>query len=288
MLKKSYRTYIGIIAVILLLTAPFLATTHPAVAATSSATGVMVVLYSYPGSYWTQVIQAKNAHPSVPFIAIINPNSGPGSSIDSTYVNSIQQLQSAGITVLGYVYTSYASRSLSSAESDINAYNSWYHVNGIFFDGMSNVAGNENYYSTLSSYAKSHGDIMTVGNPGTDTLSSYIGTVDNLVIYENAGLPALSDLGGWKTSYSKSNFSYMAFGVSLPSQSWITSTASYVSYIYITNDNLTNPYDTVPSYLGTEVADLDTGSTVSTTAALTSSVNPSVFIQSVTFTASVT
>src|SRR5713226_9641864 len=198
MIEKYSRTYAIMFAVTILLIAPILTTSYPAFA--TSSTGVIVPLYSYPGSYWTQVIQAKNAHPSVPIIAIINPNNGPGSSIDSTYTNSIQQLQSAGITVLGYVYTGYGSRSTSSAEADINTYNSWYHINGIFFDEMSNVSGNENYYSTLSSYVKSHGMTMTVGNPGTDTLSSYIGTVDNLVIYENPGLPTTPDLGSWHTS----------------------------------------------------------------------------------------
>ncbi len=90
--------------------------------------------------------------------------------------------------------------------------------------------------------------------------------MDNLVIYENPGLPTTTALGGWHTSYSKTNFSYIAYGVSLPSLSYITSSSSNVSYIYITNDGGSNPYDTVPSYFGTEVADLDTGSSVVPTA----------------------
>ncbi|SMH71421.1 putative spherulin 4 [Candidatus Nitrosotalea okcheonensis] len=226
-------------------------------------TGVMVPLYSYPGSYWTQVIQAKNAHPSVPIVAIINPNSGPGSSSDPNYVSGIQQLQAAGVKVLGYVYTSYGARSASTVESDINSYNNWYHVNGIFFDEMANTAGLETYYSSLSGYTKSLGMTMTVGNPGTDTLSSYIGTMDVLDIYENPGMPALTDLTGWHTSYPKSNFGLIAFGVgSLPIQSTITTDSTYVGYVYITDDVLPNPYDTVPSYLSTEVGMLDTGSTL--------------------------
>jgi len=246
----------------MIVTTPILTTSHPAFA--TSSTGIIVPLYSYPGSYWNQVIQAKNAHPSVPIVAIVNPNSGPGSSVDSTYVSSIKQLQSAGITVLGYVYTSYGSRSTSAAEADITSYHNWYNVNGIFFDEMSNVSGYESYYSTLTQYVKSHGMTMTVGNPGTDTLSSYVGTVDNLVIYESPGLPTISNLAGWHTSYAKSNFSMIAFGVGLPTQSYVTSTTSDVSYIYATDDNLPNPYDTIPSYFGSLVAELDTGSVLPT------------------------
>lgn len=246
----------------MIVTTPILTTSHPAFA--TSSTGIIVPLYSYPGSYWNQVIQAKNAHPSVPIVAIVNPNSGPGSSVDSTYASSIKQLQSAGITVLGYVYTSYGSRSTSAAEADITSYHNWYNVNGIFFDEMSNVSGYESYYSTLTQYVKSHGMTMTVGNPGTDTLSSYVGTVDNLVIYESPGLPTISNLAGWHTSYAKSNFSMIAFGVGLPTQSYVTSTTSDVSYIYATDDNLPNPYDTIPSYFGSLVAELDTGSVLPT------------------------
>ncbi|TLX81877.1 MAG: hypothetical protein E6L00_05215, partial [Thaumarchaeota archaeon] len=210
-------------------------------------------------------IQAKNAYPSVPIVAIINPSSGPSSSIDSNYVSGIQQLQAAGVKVLGYVYTSYGTRSTSSIESDINSYNNWYHVNGIFFDEMANKVGFETYYSNLSSYAKSLSMTMTVGNPGTDTLSSYIGTVDILDIYENPSLPALTSLTGWHTSYPKSNFGFIGFGVSsLPNQSIITADSSYVAYMYITDDTLPNPYDTVPSYLNAEVGMLNTGSTSTT------------------------
>lgn len=259
---KSTQKFFALVAILILFTTPALAQYHMASAA--SSTGIMIPLYSYPGTYWTQVIQAKNAHPSVPIVVIINPNNGPGSSIDSNYVSGIQQLQAAGITVLGYVYTSYGARSASSIESDIHSYSSWYHVNGINFDEMANTAGYENYYSNLSSYAKSLGMTMTVGNPGTSTLASYVGTVDVLDIYESAGLPLLSDLQSstFNGAYAKSSFAFIAFGVSsLPSQSTITSYSDDVGYLYLTNDVLPNPYDTVPSYLSTEVGLLDTGST---------------------------
>ncbi|MGI0018559.1 MAG: fibronectin type III domain-containing protein, partial [Nitrosotalea sp.] len=93
-----------------------------------------------------------------------------------------------------------------------------------------------------------------------DTLPSYIGTVDNLMIYENPGLPLLSVLQGWHTGYDKSNFSMIAFGVNSISTSFLSSASNYVGYIDLTNDVLDNPYDSVPPYFGTLVADLDTGS----------------------------
>jgi hypothetical protein len=259
MIEQSSRRFIGLLTILLMITTPLTILPHQAHA--TSQTGVMIALYTYPDSTWTAVAQAKLAHPSVPVVAIINPNNGPGSSRDANYVSGIQELHNAGVVVLGYDATGYASNSASSVKSLMNTWKSLYTIDGIFFDEMANWSGPESYYSDLTSYAKSLGYTMTVGNPGTDTIPSYIGTVDNLMIYENPGLPALSALQGWHTSYDKSNFSMIAFGVNSLSQSFITSASSNVGYLYITNDVLPNPYDTVPSYFATEVADLDTGST---------------------------
>ena len=115
---------------------------------------------------------------------------------------------------------------------------------------MSYTGGNENYYKTLSNYAKSKGLTFTAGNPGTDTSPSYIGTVDTLNIYEGSGMPSLGYLsGGWHSNYSKQNFSFVAYGVPSLNQTYITSAAKYIGYMYITDDNLPNPWDTLPSYL---------------------------------------
>ncbi|MDE1862524.1 MAG: fibronectin type III domain-containing protein [Thaumarchaeota archaeon] len=259
MIEQSHRKIATVFAILILCTTPTLAVYHPAYAATS--TGIMIPLYSYPGSYWTQVIQVKNAYPSVPIAVIVNPNNGPGSSIDQNYVTGIQQLQAAGVIVLGYVYTHYGARSTSSVEADINAWNSWYHVNGINFDEMANTAGYESYYSGLSSYAKSLGMTLTVGNPGTSTISSYVGTVDVLDIYESSGMPSASQLQSYtfNGAYPKSNFAFIGYGVSsLPSLATITTDSNYVAWMYITDNGGSNPYNNVPSYLSTEVSLLAT------------------------------
>ena len=71
----------------------------------------------------------------------------------------------------------------------------WYpNVNGIFFDEMADTAGHEEYYRNLTAWVNARGYHITVGNPGEDTLESYIGTVDTLMIYESAGLPSISSL----------------------------------------------------------------------------------------------
>ena len=256
----------GALLSILVVIAPISASFHTQKAYAATATGVMVPLYTYPtSSTWDSVAKTKTNYPSVPIIAIVNPSNGPGGSKDSNYAAGIQKLQSAGVTVLGYVYTGYGSRSSTTIKADISAWNSWYKVNGIFFDEMSNTGGKETYYKSLSDYAKSLSSAYTVGNPGADTASSYIGTMDNIIIYENSGLPSLSSLGGWHSNYDKKNFSIIPYAVGSLDRTYVSSASSKVGYIYITNDNLPNPWDSVPSYLS------DLASAVNTANGATSS-----------------
>jgi len=220
------------------------------------ATGVIIPLYSYPGAAWDAIIQAKNAYPSVPIVAVINPNNGPGAAQDPNYVTWINNLRAAGVTVLGYVWTHYAARGLSSIESDIGAYKSWYGVSGIFFDEMSSAPGHESYYSTLNNYAQSLGLVLTVGNPGASVPASYIGTLDCIVIYENLGTPTTAGLSSATMGMSKSNFAMIAYGVNSLSPSSESNASYYVHYLYLTNGAMPNPYTSLPSYFSALVATL--------------------------------
>lgn len=255
----NHRAAVVFIAAVLVLSfIPLAATTRGASAATAP-TGIMIPLYSYPtdGS-WAAAVSAKEAYPNVPFMAVINPGSGPGEAQDPNFVAGIANLQAAGVIVLGYVPTGYATSpysGITGVEAQINAYNSWYHVNGIFFDEMSNLAGYESYYSTLNAYVKSLGMTYTVGNPGAMVPTSYIGTLDTLIIYESGGLPALSALS--YSGYSTRNFAVVSYGAATPTQAYVTDSSSYAAWVYFTDGNLPNPYASLPTYFTEEVAMLN-------------------------------
>jgi len=143
-------------------------TTPPA----TSAAATIVPLYTDPSdASWSAVIAAKMAHPKVGVVAIVNPNNGPGSAASSGYTSGIARLTAAGIKVIGYVATGYASRTAAVVEADIDRWKTFYpgQLGGIFFDEQSNLAKDVAHYSALSQYAKSQGLSFTVGNPGTDT-----------------------------------------------------------------------------------------------------------------------
>src|SRR3989442_150596 len=271
--NSSSRSASIAVATVLLLGLVGAAATRTSFAATSNS-GIVIPLYTYPtdGS-WSASLQAKKAHPNVPIIAIINPSDGPGGSSDSNYVQGVKNFQAAGIIVIGYVATGYASHGMSDLDAQISRYKNWYSVNGIFFDEMANNQGNENYYSTLNTYVKSVGMTYTMANPGTTTRKSYVGPLDSIIIYESAGPPSLSypPSATFYPSYSKSNFGFLAYSVPSLDTSFETSTSTYVQWMYITNDGLSNPWDTLPSYFMNEVAALDAGPQSSTSTSVTTS-----------------
>jgi len=245
-----------------------------------SQTGIVIPLYTYPtDSSWSTLITVHNGHPSVPMIAIINPSNGPG-TYDPNFAIGINSLTTNGIIVLGYVHTGFGFgglRPIATIESLIDNYSSWYTVNGILFDEMANIAGDEAYYTTLSTYALSKGYTYTMGNPGTSTIPSYIGTENSMCIYESSGLPSLTTLASstFNLLYPKSNFCYIALGIAY-NPTFENSSSQYVQWLYMTDASGSNPYNKLPTYFSQEVATLDGNTTTTTTSTTTTTTISSV------------
>ncbi len=226
----------------------------------SSGVGTLVPLYTYPSdASWSAIVTAKKAHPSVVVVAVFNPSSGPGSSKDSTFVTATAELQAAGIIVLGYVATGYTARDPDTeVKPEIDDYLAWYPATtGIFFDEQSNTAGDETYYSELDAYAKQKGLTFTVGNPGTDTAESFVGALDMMLIYETDGLPSVSSLGGWHAGYDKKNFGIIPYAVPSLDTTFVAQAKQSVGYIYLTDDDLPNPWDSLPPYFDALLGELE-------------------------------
>jgi len=221
------------------------------------STGVILPLYISPGNAWHDVVQEKIKHHKVPMLVIINPLNGSGHVKNNNYADGVHKMQSRDISVLGYVYTDYGTRNSTDIKNEITNYKNWYNVNGIFFDQMSNVPGNEIYYADLTNFVKSLGLTFTVGNAGVDTKPSYIKTVDNIVIYEKDALPPISSLAGWHKNYDKNNFSIIAFGIDGLDKSFVSDASNSTGYMYVTNGVLPNPFNSIPPYFGDLMDALD-------------------------------
>ncbi|MCB0083887.1 MAG: hypothetical protein KDE47_23265, partial [Caldilineaceae bacterium] len=68
--------------------------------------------------------------------AVINPADGVGATRDANYVTQTNSTKSRGIAVIGYVYTQYGARSLSTIKAKIDKYYQWYDFDGIFLDEL--------------------------------------------------------------------------------------------------------------------------------------------------------
>jgi hypothetical protein len=183
-------------------------------------------------------------------VAIVNPNNGPGASVVSSYTTGIANLKAAGITVIGYVATGYATgRPEAAVQADISSWKSFYPaVTGIFFDEMSNQAGDVAFYQRQDSFARADGFTYTVGNPGTDTIASYVGVVNTILVYESSGLTTLPT---WYAGYPASNFGVIPYNVAsldTNATNYISTNKAHIGFIYLTDDNLPNPWDTLSSY----------------------------------------
>jgi hypothetical protein len=220
---------------------------------------ILVPLYQEPGKDWDSLITSANAGTSI--IAIINPDNGPvNNGPPSNWVTYMNKMKAANIDMIGYVATGYAANSISSMKSQIDTYaNKYTGLKGIFLDEVSNLQKDIAYYQELYDYimAKS-GYIHDILNPGTSTIQGYMAASTSIVIYESGAGSYKNPSASWikcapsaseKAGY-KYRFSGIAFGASQSQMSTIIAEMSSagIGMVYLTDKNLPNPYDPIPSY----------------------------------------
>lgn len=226
-----------------------------------AALDIVVPAYFYPsaGSPWTAMTAAAD---DVPITAIMNPGNGPGNNVDGNYVAAVNAFRAAGGRVIGYVYSSYGSRPLAQVTADIDKYSAWYGIDGIFVDEMANTgpAQKLDYYRNIYNHVKSIDPAWEVmGNPGTNTIEQYLTwpTADRFMVHENVGAsyPSYAP-SAWNANYDSQKFVHL-----IHTESSSATMEEYLRLaltrstggIYITNDVMNNPWDTLPSYWQAEV-----------------------------------
>lgn len=224
----------------------------------SSGMKLMVPLYVDPGSAWNAVIASAHL---VPTIAIINPDSGPGSKIESTYSTNIPLLAAAGVTVVGYVHSSYGARAIADVKADIDIYATQYpHLSGIFVDEVATTTSELSYYEELYSYIMSMpGWTVDIINPGTVPASGYANAATIIVTYEDvtSGF-ANSANPSWATAANKAEFAMITYSGTSSSMETALSAAKskgYYGWVYVTDQSESgNTYGSLPSFYAAEAA----------------------------------
>ena len=224
------------------------------------AVNILLPAYFYPSSdpnqsFWDEMTAAAGP---VGITAIMNPGNGPGLSVNSDYTTAVDAFRAAGGKVLGYAHTSYGARPQAEVLSEVASYASFYNIDGIFLDEMSNQSVDLAYYHSLYSSIKlTNPGYRIFGNPGTNTLESYLTAADVLVTFENqTGYDAYTP-DTWTNNYSADHFAHLLYNVSGEAamlENVALAADRNVGYLYITNDILPNPWDTLPHYWNAEVS----------------------------------
>lgn len=232
---------------------------------------VLMPLYFYPILHaWDPLFNAATKYPSLTFLAIINPDSGPGKTPcpGSDYVTAIQTLSThKNIVTLGYVPTNFTTRPQLDVQADINKYQAWskptstggcgIQVNGTFFDEAPNAASGVTYMKNVATYAKqtlTHGNTI-VFNPGTATdpgywqWADYIVTLENTeAFYDNANIASIDGNGKYseQTVIILHDYASSAQTEENDVDTIIDNSRDNIAGLYITE--LTEPNNTVNPY----------------------------------------
>ena len=219
---------------------------------------VAIPAYFYPSAGSSPWTTAAAAEPGVG-IMVANVDSGPGTSADPNYATAIAQARAAGSAVYGYVYTNYGANSLASVEANISLWKSLYGVTNIFIDEASINTSTLQYYEALSSYVHQTPGALTILNFGTMPPESFMSAGDIMLTFEGSySTYESTTFPSWVTGYAADRFYNIVYDV--PNQTSMTQVLGQaenynVGYIYVTNETLPNPYDSVPPYLSSEASE---------------------------------
>ncbi|MGZ9267494.1 MAG: spherulation-specific family 4 protein, partial [Sulfuricurvum sp.] len=217
--------------------------------------GTLIPLYTYPtDESWNQIIKTNS---NLETIAVINPQNGPISCSNVSlvdYQNGIKKLKENNIKVLGYVYTSYGARSLDKVKADIDLYYTCFNgMDGIFVDETNSSSVSSPYYQALYGYIKDHNlSSQVVINPGIYPDEAIIRASDVAVIYEekSSEYNAIA-VPAYVYNYTPGRFALLGYDtsdVSLEREQLEHFLDANIGYLYLTNDTLANPWDTLSAY----------------------------------------
>lgn len=212
---------------------------------------IIVPSYFYATSPMWQTLRDQNL--AVEY-AIINPASGPGTTKDNNYASVTSACQARGVSILGYVATTYGSKPMNQVLDEVRRYQTWYGVDGFFFDEAASGTDKIDYYAALYKAV----DGVVVLNPGTYPHQAYVEVCD-IICVEERGVEVTetrtTDLADWMKGQPPDKFCYIIFGVTTAARMrriLAKAQERNVGYIYVTSDTLPNPFDMLPPYWSDE------------------------------------
>ena len=236
-------------------------------------TGILIPYYLYPALPYTNpnvqdLLDLMKSHHDVPVLVVINAGSpgGPGTVNDVNWDTFIGMVQGAGGKVLGYVDTDYGTRSEAVVKSEIDGWLSIYpspRVDGIFLDQMPYDTGpggvGTDYvdlYKRYTDYCHNLDLRPVVANTGGNQQPAWFETytADVIVVHENSTWPSEASMEGnfvgGHAFYPPARRAAMVYNQPTLDVGLLDTLRKNVQWVYVNDDNLPNPWDTLPTYLG--------------------------------------
>jgi hypothetical protein len=208
---------------------------------------IIVPAYFYATSPLWPTLMAQNLACQY---AIINPNSGPGTVKDNNYASVVAACQARGVSILGYVAATYGSKPMTSLLDEMRRYETWYGVDGYFIDEAASGTDKIDYFASIYKGTKG----VVVLNPGVYPHQAYVEVCD-IIVVEERGIEVTEnrsvDLADWMKGQPPEKFAYLIFGVTTAAKMRRILTKAQernVGFIFVTNDTLPNPWDSLPLY----------------------------------------
>lgn len=207
-------------------------------------------------------------------VAILNPDSGPGKTVDPNYTSALARCHLDGQRVIGYVATRYSRQPIATVEQQVATYYSFYPgLDGIFFDNMSSVPGKKasckkctmtvaSYYAAIYDYVHANWSSATViANPGTPATSDWqlsTPAADAVVTFEGSAKSYVKYVPpSWVLAEPADRIANIVYAapVSTFAVDCSTASADNAGLFYVTDRTLKpDPYAALPSYWSAETA----------------------------------
>jgi Spherulation-specific family 4 len=163
----------------------------------------------------------------------------------------VRAAQRAGTRVLGYVATGYGARGQDAVTADVDRYEQWYGVDGIFLDEAAPGEAELPYYRALAGHVRASGLRPLVLNPGLVPARAYFDVADIVVAFEGAAADfagAHERLPDWLHELPAGRVAYLVYAAGAE-QAVAVADAADGAYIYATSGVQPNPWRTIPDYL---------------------------------------
>jgi hypothetical protein len=214
---------------------------------------------------WEEIFAASSR---VPIVAILNAANGPGKAPEASYAKLLEKAQTCRVNMIGYVDTTYAKRSLQDVKDDVDRWIRFYPgIQGIFLDQQASGREQVDYYKKLYIYIReTRGLKLVVSNPGTlcDEIYFRQKTADVICLHEGNEKIDRDFFPKWTSQYPATNVFVTQYGVKTENEmlAWVDLVAQKnFGYIYITDRDGDNPWDSLPSYWQREVETVRTVNT---------------------------